>query len=114
MNVLGPDVKALEVRSALVAPRPCGPIVAQERGDLRLELTETPALVANQRGEIVGVGGMFKLFKAGVEQRIDPHRVILNPPLQVVASRAVYELDARGKAVLDLDSNPILISPRVL
>lgn len=117
MNAFGADVKALEVRTALASTwaSKTGPTVAQERDGYRLELTEAPSMILGKRGEIIGVDAWVMLFdEKGEEVRIDPHRRFINPPLQVVEQRAVYETDERGKAVTDKDGKPMLLSPRVL
>src|SRR3990167_11313193 len=79
--------RALAVRDAFTA-RADGLVIARDRQSLVFD--EIPRLVLNQRGELVGVSVMVRLFLGGTEVRIDPHRMILNPPT-VPRARLTYE-----------------------
>lgn len=90
--------RALAVRDAF-AGQTKGRVVT--RGPLRLIFDELPSLVRNQAGEAVGVSVMVRLFDGLTEIRIDPHRVILNPPT-VPRANLTYEvgaLDAENRFV---------------
>lgn len=54
------------------------------RGGKVLTLTRPVSLTADGEGVEVWV----RLHEDGVEVRIDPHRVFINPPLQIVKSQA--------------------------
>src|SRR3990167_2197998 len=59
-------------------PRVAGFFVT--KGGRRLVFDQLPAPVIGKQGELVGVDVMVRLFDGATEVRIDPHRVIINPP----------------------------------
>src|SRR3990167_2299334 len=90
--------RALAVRDAFTA-RADGLVIARDRQSLVFD--EIPRLVLNQRGELVGVSVMVRLFLNGTEVRIDPHRMFLNPAT-VPRANLTYEeglLDVEARFV---------------
>ena len=79
--------RALAIRNAFTG-RADGLVIP--RGRQSLVFDELPRLVLNQRSELVGVSVMVRLFLNGTEVRIDPHRMILNPPT-VPRANLTYE-----------------------
>lgn len=76
--------RALECRTAVKAEYDTRPVdgLRLERGGFTLVFDREPALVLDKAGEPIGVDAWLRLYDAkGVEVPIDPHRVILNPPL---------------------------------
>lgn len=74
-----------------------------ERGGLMLIFDRKPELILDRWGGVVGVDAMVRLLAAnGRELRIDPHRIIVNPPT-VPRANLTYvdgpELDKDGKPV---------------
>lgn len=68
----------------------------QTRGRRRLVITGArPELVRNAAGEPAGVGVHVELWDGDIPVDVDPHRVIVNPPLQVV--EAPEERDDAGQ-----------------
>jgi hypothetical protein len=69
------------------------------RGNYDLVFSVLPRLVRNKAGDIVGFEVYVRLFNntTGVEQHIDPHRVIINPPL---VPRANVTVDGQGNRVI--------------
>src|SRR3990167_9889956 len=59
-------------------PRVAGFFVT--KGGRRLVFDQLPAPVIGKQGELVGIDVMVRLFDGATEVRIDPHRVIINPP----------------------------------
>jgi len=118
LPVLTPiEQKAATTRDAIVTKwdAKTEPTLKQERDGYVLHIQQVPSLMENKRGENTSVHFRVRLFDPkGSEVRIDPDRVISNPPQQIVISRAVYETDEKGEAVLDKDGEPILLQPRVL
>lgn len=49
--------------------------------DLTMVFDAPPALVTNREGDVVGVDATVRVFRDGVDLRVDPHRVCINPPL---------------------------------
>jgi len=89
--------RALAVRDAFVGKaKPYATI----RGSRRLVFDEMPTPMLNKRGEVIGVSVMVRLFDGPTEIRIDPHRVIINPPL-VPRANLTY-VDG-----VNIDGNPI-------
>ena len=63
-----------------------------------LRIYQQPALVLNGAGEVVGIECWVRLFnRNGVEIHIDPHRMILNPPL---VPRKNLTYDAQGNRIV--------------
>ena len=70
----------------------------QRRRELTLHLDAEPALIVNKMGAVVGIDAMVRLFSAqGDELPVDPHRVCINPPTQIVVKDT--EHDAAGNVV---------------
>lgn len=42
-----------------------------------------PELIRDKQGEPIGIDAMVRVFRNGVELRIDPHRICINPPVLV-------------------------------
>ncbi len=53
------------------------------RGDVTIVFDAPPGLIRNSQGNIIGVDAMIRAFRNGVELVIDPHRIFINPPVQV-------------------------------
>lgn len=67
----------------------------QARGRLTLRIVDGPGLVVNGAGEVVGVDAWIRLFdQADGEVRVDPHRILVNPPTGVVTdTRRGFDLE---------------------
>lgn len=63
---------------------------SKEQDGYTLFLDAAPALITNADGAIVGIDAMVRLFQNGNELPVDPHRICINPPLQVVTAPARY------------------------
>lgn len=59
-----------------------GPM-AVSRGGMSIVFDERPALIRDKQGMVVGVDAMVRVFRAGNELRVDPHRICINPPMMV-------------------------------
>lgn len=55
------------------------------RGPYVIEFDDTPRIIANRAGVGVAIDAMVRVFRVrdGVELRIDPHRIFVNPPIMV-------------------------------
>lgn len=74
------------------------------RGSFRLVFDELPTPVLDKQGQVVGVSVMVRLFDGLTEVRIDPHRVIINPPTVPRANLTYVDsgaTDARGELLRD-------------
>lgn len=56
---------------------------------------ERPAVVRDNAGNIVGIDAKVRVFRAGVELRVDPHRICINPPILVPDGLGGFELNPR-------------------
>lgn len=57
--------------------------MAVSRGGLSIVFDERPALIRDKQGAVIGVDAMVRVFRAGNELRVDPHRICINPPVLV-------------------------------
>ncbi|MDZ4249980.1 MAG: hypothetical protein U0990_07810, partial [Candidatus Nanopelagicales bacterium] len=64
--------------------------ISVHRDGLTLVLDAAPAFIRNKRGEVVGIDAMVRLFDGVREIPIDPHRILVNPPL-VPRANLTYE-----------------------
>jgi len=77
------EYRANAVRSAVLARKPQSGPLTVERNGLTLVFDADPVLIRNRRGQVVGIDATVRAFRAGIEIKIDPHRVCMNPPLMV-------------------------------
>lgn len=84
-------------RASMVAQSMTGAGKAREqtRGAQRLVVTRGPDLVANGRGDVVGVELWVELWVDGEKEKIDPHRRFINPPTQIVTAPQVVGEDGQ-------------------
>ncbi|ADG88895.1 hypothetical protein [Thermobispora bispora] len=76
------------------------------RNGRRLVFTSQPEFIRNATGDVVGVDAWVRLYDGdGKELPIDPHRIIVNPP--VIPRSGIKEtVDAKGKATRVLTPSP--------
>ena len=75
--------------------------LVRQRDTRTLRFDQLPTPVRNQKGETIGVDVMVRLFDGLREIRIDPHRVIVNPPTVPRANLTweVGEMDVEARFV---------------
>lgn len=78
---------------------------SRTRGNRRLVITDEPQVVRDARQLPIGIEFYCRLYQDGVEQPIDRHRVVINPPLASVVEPAPRNEAglAVGPPVLDED-----------
>lgn len=62
-----------------------------ERAGLAIVFDAAPQLIADKAGNVVGIDAMVRVFRQGHELRVDPHRILINPPLAVPDGDGVRE-----------------------
>lgn len=103
------ETKALTSREAIGVKwdAKTEPTLKQERDGYVLALESRPESVTNEKGEAIGVRVQVRLFgPKGNEIKIDPDRVIVNPPQQIVISDAEYDKDGNETKARVLELNP--------
>lgn len=73
------------------------------RGDLEIRFDARPQLIRDRSGEVIGVDAMVRVFRGGRELPVDPHRVCINPPLQIPVAVAGADDVVRDGVILRLD-----------
>ena len=69
--------------------------ISMQRDGLTLVLDAAPAFIRNRDGVVVGIDAMVRLFDGAREIPVDPHRILVNPPL-VPRANLTYEEGSRG------------------
>ena len=101
--------KALAVRDAFQS-RVVGHVVRRGQHK-RLIFDELPVPVLDKNGTVIGVSVMVRLFEGPTEIRIDPHRVIINPPLVPRANLTYEEFQVVGGQEIDGVVQPVKVVP---
>ncbi|KKR91230.1 hypothetical protein A2409_03755 [Candidatus Curtissbacteria bacterium RIFOXYC1_FULL_41_36] len=81
-DVQDTERKATIVRNEVLKNKPNGEWSFTKDGQ-KLILDDDPKLIYNEQGQIIGIDALIRLFKDGEEQKVDPHRISINPPLQI-------------------------------
>lgn len=99
-------LRAAIAKEAVEALWPASGPMAVNRDGLSIVFDERPALIRDKEGTVIGVDAMVRVFRAGNEVKVDPHRICINPPV-LVPDGAV---DAQGFATFREDPTEAYLS----
>lgn len=69
------------------------------RDDLVIKFQREPQPILDKEGRVIGLDVLVRVYVGGIEQQVDPHRVVINPPMLVPDGTFRQETDERGNKV---------------